>query len=511
MEDYIDITKLRYVLYARKSSTDETRQVRSIPDQIADCNSYIVDRLGINVIETLQETKSAKKPGIRPKFRQMLKDIKDNKYDAIVAWHPDRLARNMLEGGEIIDMVDQGIIKDLKFVTQQFSKDANGKMLLGMSFVLSKQYSDKLSQDVTRGQRRSFSEGKSHVPKFGYISDENGLYKPDDKNFYLISQAWTMRSKGLSVNQINNYLNSNGLIKLTKKGRKIKITIQKLSRMFKDPFNYGILIHGKTGQKIDLRLVYDFEPVTTEEMYNKVQQLSYRRIKPNSPHKIAFYPLKLMIKCSFCGGNMYVGPSKNKYLYARCDNDPCSRGKKSIRMMNIFSFIYDFLEKGLNFTEDEYNYYLKKTKGLSENKKERLLAEIHSKQSVLRSVGSELKSVALGITKLEQNSIAWRINESKIQELSSQKQELENSIKKIKDKVNISSEDHLTLEEFLNLSKNAATIVKSANAVIKDQICRLIFLNLTVDEEKVLSYQLKEPFLTLFKRRRLSSSRSGGT
>ena len=30
----IDITKLKYVLYARKSTTDEARQVRSIHDQI---------------------------------------------------------------------------------------------------------------------------------------------------------------------------------------------------------------------------------------------------------------------------------------------------------------------------------------------------------------------------------------------------------------------------------------------------------------------------------------------
>ncbi len=47
----------------------------------------------------------------------------------------------MLEGGEIIDLIDQGIIKDLKFKTHFFTKDANGKMLLGMTFVLSKQYS----------------------------------------------------------------------------------------------------------------------------------------------------------------------------------------------------------------------------------------------------------------------------------------------------------------------------------------------------------------------------------
>jgi hypothetical protein len=54
----------------------------------------------------------------------------------------------MREGGEVIDMIDEDYIKDLKFVTHHFTPDANGKMLLGMAFVLSKQYSDDLSQKI---------------------------------------------------------------------------------------------------------------------------------------------------------------------------------------------------------------------------------------------------------------------------------------------------------------------------------------------------------------------------
>jgi site-specific DNA recombinase len=78
----------------------------------------------------------------------MLNDLKKGIYDGILAWNPDRLARNMREGREILDMIDSGYIIDLKFVTHPFTPDANGKMLLGMAFVLSKQFSDELSQKV---------------------------------------------------------------------------------------------------------------------------------------------------------------------------------------------------------------------------------------------------------------------------------------------------------------------------------------------------------------------------
>src|SRR3990167_10243766 len=168
MDEELDFTKLKYVLYTRKSTDDPERQIRSVEDQIIECKQF-ANRLGIKIIKTVIEKKSAKKPNLRPLFRQMLKDIKEGLYDGILSWNPDRLARNMKEGGEIIDMIDEDIIKDLKFVTHHFTKDANGKMLLGMAFVLSKQYSDDLSQKVSRGVRRNFAEGKSSgTPKHGY-------------------------------------------------------------------------------------------------------------------------------------------------------------------------------------------------------------------------------------------------------------------------------------------------------------------------------------------------------
>jgi len=242
MDYEIDISKLKYALYARKSTEDETRQVKSIGDQIDEC-VLLANRLGLNVVKPyLEESKSAKRPNNRPIFSKMLQDLKSGKFDGILAWHPDRLARNMLEGEMLIDMIDEGIIKNLKFVTHHFTKDANGKMLLGMAFVLSKQYSDKLSQDVTRGVKSDFAQGKSSAPKFGYVRDEEGFYRPDDQNHELICDAWNMRTKGDSIEQICKYLNDSEFYrKIKSSGRKTYMTKQKLSDLFKDSFYYGMI------------------------------------------------------------------------------------------------------------------------------------------------------------------------------------------------------------------------------------------------------------------------------
>lgn len=511
-ENEIDYTKLKYALYARKSTDDPQRQLRSIPDQINECLD-LAERLHLRIVRPyIIEEKSAKKPHLRPAFRQMINDIKAGKYDAILAWNPDRLARNMLEAGMLIDLADTEVIKDFKFVTHVYSPDANGKMLLGMAFVLSKQYSDKLSQDVTRGVRSRFvSEGKTPMTKQGYVNEE-GIFRPDGQNFELIKKTWLMRKEGTSIEDINEYLNQNGYFKVVKSsGRKIPMTKQKLSDLFHDPFYYGVLVQAK--QEVDLRQLYDFEPAVTEEDFFEIQQLNYRRIKPNKPHKVAFYPFRQMVCCAYCDSSMVVAPSSGsskRYLYFRCDNTNCTRKKRSIRAKVVVDFIYDLLHEGLNFSEKEYKDYLKNITIISDKKRASIRLDLHNRQGVLKHVSGEIKEISYRLIKLEKGSRVYKENMDRIARLEEEERTLKKNISKLEGQLRDPEEDKLSIEQFLNLSKNAERTVQSADEKVKDLICRFIFLNFLVDEEKVTSYQLKEPFATLLKQRQSSSSRGAG-
>ena len=120
------------------SSEDVGAQAKSLPNQIKDCLNYAESK-GIVVVEALKESHSAKISGRRPIFTKILKDLEAGKYDGVLAWHPDHLARNSLEAGTIVDMVDNGKIKDLKFPTLEFTNDSSGKLLLSIMFAMSKQ------------------------------------------------------------------------------------------------------------------------------------------------------------------------------------------------------------------------------------------------------------------------------------------------------------------------------------------------------------------------------------
>ena len=108
----------KFFIYARKSIDSEDRQVRSIGDQISELQE-LAKKENLEIVDTIVEKQTAKKPG-RPLFAEMLKKLEAGEAVGILAWHPDRLARNSVDGGQIIYLVDTGVIQELKFPTFWF-------------------------------------------------------------------------------------------------------------------------------------------------------------------------------------------------------------------------------------------------------------------------------------------------------------------------------------------------------------------------------------------------------
>ncbi len=101
----------------------------------------------IEIVDTIVEKQTAKKPG-RPLFAEMLRKLEAGEAVGILAWHPDRLARNSVDGGRIIYLVDTGVIQELKFPTFWFDPTPQGKFMLSIAFGQSKYYVDNLSENI---------------------------------------------------------------------------------------------------------------------------------------------------------------------------------------------------------------------------------------------------------------------------------------------------------------------------------------------------------------------------
>jgi len=146
---------MRYIIYARKSSESEERQVLSIEAQLCELREFAAKEK-LEIVASLCEAQTAKEPG-RTKFAEMLSFLESGKAEGILSWHPDRLARNSIDGGKIIYLLDTGKIKDLKFPTFWFDNTPQGKFMLNIAFGQSKYYIDNLAENIKRATGRNFA------------------------------------------------------------------------------------------------------------------------------------------------------------------------------------------------------------------------------------------------------------------------------------------------------------------------------------------------------------------
>jgi len=318
-------------LYLRKSTKDEQeRQLRSIGDQKEDC-LYLADRLNLNIIDEFIEDQSASKPNNRPMFKSMLKELsyrdpKRRRAEGVLAWHPDRLSRNALEAGQLIQMLDDEHIKDMYFPAYQFHNDTSGKEHLTIEFARAKGYTDRLSEVVCRGVTGREKEGAMIYPaKYGYTKrrevPENpqkcSLFPiPHTVSFPIVERMFVLAFEGHSVRQIREYL-----IDEFPDAREFILGVSAIDARLRDPFYCGQwIIKPSTKQEriIDLNNITlpdgtSFIPVCTHQQFECLQKLrsSKRTISmPRKPHRIN--PLPGLVFCQNCGRKMYPNFRKIK-------------------------------------------------------------------------------------------------------------------------------------------------------------------------------------------------------
>jgi len=308
---------LRYFAYCRKSSEAEDRQVQSIESQRAEL-ARLFEAQGLQVVDIFEEAQSAKQPG-RPVFTEMMRRLEAGEAAGIVAWAPDRLARNSIDGGRLIYLLDTGVLRDLKFATYTFENNSQGKFMLQIMFGQSKYYSDALSDNVKRGNRTKAQKGwRPNGAPLGYRNDPatktivvDPVYAPMVRRMFDLALTG-----GYSARRIARIAKEEWGFRTPlrrKRGGK-PIPPNSVTQLLSNPFYAGRFAWA--GEHYDGR----HAPLVTAEEFAKVQAL-VRRPRAHRGKRLSF-PLTGLIRCGACGRSITAEHKVNRhghrYTYYHC-------------------------------------------------------------------------------------------------------------------------------------------------------------------------------------------------
>ena len=312
----------KYILYARKSTEDEERQIMSIEAQLAELTE-LARKEGVEVIATFIESKSAKKPG-RLEFGKMIEMVKESSEPiGLLAWHPDRLARNSVDGGQIIYLIDTGKIASLRFPTFWFEPTPQGLFMLQVAFGQSKYYSDNLSENVKRGFRQKLRRGEwPTLAPFGYVNNpKTRTIEPDPLKSKILQKVFQEFSEGHhTLASMSARLSFWGVVSRSGKPP-CKATVQNI---LTNPVYLGLIRHkGETYEG-------GFPPLVSRATFEAVQQALKNRAKPRYVKRKHNFPFTGLLKCGECGASIsaqFAHGYGGTYKYYRCTKrlGPCGQ------------------------------------------------------------------------------------------------------------------------------------------------------------------------------------------
>lgn len=348
-------TAYRYGAYARKSSENEDRQVQSIPRQNDEMNEVIA-RDGLSLCgEIIEETMSAFAPG-RPGFSHLVKLTFQKKVNAWLCWHVNRLSRNPIDAGIIVDLMDQGLLDHIRTPSRVYHNNPTDKMMLQIEFTMSKKDSDDKSEFVKSGLKKRYSKGlPTGRACIGFLNDRT---KEKGDRDWLVDHERLEKVRLL----LRRYLKGNDSIRtLTRYARQeLRLTTvpakntggalvsqSRVEAILKNPVYAGFFYsldengRGHTRRELDSRL----PRLLAEPEHYRILQMLAGKNKPKRAKHISIYaPFMLGADGGTIGGDhkfQLICDCKRKFSYRDKDRCPdCERLISDMEHPKYLSYVY---------------------------------------------------------------------------------------------------------------------------------------------------------------------------
>lgn len=382
-------------LYLRFSS--ERQKEQSIEGQLRDCVAYC-KRKGYRIVAIYVDRATTARKNVekRVKFQQMIADSAHRLWDLIIVWKLDRFARNREDSAIFKMRLRKNGVK-VESATEAISNNPEGIILESVLEGIAEYYSAELSQKITRGLRESALKGQyvgGHVP-LGYRLENHRLVI-NPATAHIVQEAFQLYANGESMADICRLFNGKGY--RTAKGAQFNRSSFK--SIFKNERYVGIYTHK------DIRVEDAIPPIIDKDLFETVQRrLAKTADAPARGKAKVEYLLSGKLFCGHCGspmdGESGTGRSGAVYNYYTCYSRKRKRGcdKKPLRKEYIEEIV---VKDALRLLTDDVIEELadmamaQSERDLKENT--RIPELTAQKQEVERGIANIAKAIEKGIT-----------------------------------------------------------------------------------------------------------------
>lgn len=353
---------MNVAIYLRKSRADEEAEHRGEFETLSRHKTTLLKlarEQNLNVIEIKEELVSGESIEYRPKMLELLGEIKNNNYDAVLVMDIDRLGRG--------NMQDQGLILDTfkksktKIITPRKTYDLNDEFdeeYSEFEAFMARKELKLISRRMQRGKIKSIEEGKfiAQAPPYGYdikyLNNKERVLVINEDKATVVKIIFDMYLKGDGACKISNYLNELGYKTTT--GR---TWYEKGIRdIIKNKVYCGYIVWNKVERKRNssrtrgieeqIEVKGKHEPIISEDIWNKAQNIRKKRINSPTPNNKITNPLAGIVKCGYCNHTLIAksNTTSNGYeKYMVCTN--CKN--KATKLYILENKILEVLNKWL--------------------------------------------------------------------------------------------------------------------------------------------------------------------
>ena len=467
-----------YILYCRKSTESEDRQVLSLDSQEQELRR-IAERNGFSISKVFKESVSAKAPERRPLFDEMLSLIEKGKVQGILCWKLDRLARNPIDGGRIIWLLQGGVIKSIQTYEKEYLPSDN-VLLMYVDLGMANQYIRDLRQNVMRGNRAKLDKGGwPNMAPFGYTNDKAArsiIVQPDTAP--AVQMLFNLYASGqYNLREITKAIYEHGF--RTRGGK--SLSKSNIHKILQNPFYYGVMV------KDGVHYRGNHEPLITKALYDEVQDVL------NGTHrtkrKSHTFPLRGFMTCEICGCLLTATLQKGTYVYYYCTNAKggCDQRKKHLKAHDAAVLVSDVLQ---NLVVDEAMLDIA-CRASEEKYHHEENGSATTRHALLKRLGSVKEQQDTLVRRKDTPDDVYGRN---MAALRNEQVDLENELSKLGAEP---SGTEITFEQVKNAFLEANSMARSFLAVPderKREYAEILLSNISVRDQKAQRFQFKPAY-----------------